>query len=78
MDRYDVTIDEYNAVAGTGGLARVIGTVIATDNDTTSTAAGLLEYYISGGNQRDIFDISDPTVRILYVPLLCRHKLFNY
>ena len=68
FDRYDVTIDEYNAVAGTGGTQRTIGTVTATDNDTITTAAGQLEYSITGGNERGIFAITDPTVSILYVP----------
>ena len=63
FEHYNATIHEYNAVTGTGGTKRVIGAVTATDD---ATAAGQLEYYITGGNQRGIFDILDPAVSILY------------
>ena len=77
LERYSAIIDEYNAVTGTGGMTRVIGAVFATDNDTTATAAGQLEYYITGGNQRGIFDIVNPAVSMQYVYSCCR-QLASY
>ena len=63
MDRYDATIQEHNDITGdNAGNDTVVETVFATDDDGSNTAAGQIEYYITGGNERGIFDIPNPSV----------------
>ena len=65
MDTYVGRVDEHNGITGdNAGNGTVVETVIATDDDGPNTAAGQIEYYITGGNQLGIFDIPDPNVSV--------------
>ena len=59
-NRYDVDISEYNVLASAQqhSAGDIIATVSATDEDANDA----IEYSITGGNEDDVFELTNPSV----------------